>query len=450
MTDFMKSLFKIAVPVTIQCMLQSSFSIIDQLMIGQLGKESIAAVGICGNYSLVFSVLTGAVCTVAGILISQFLGAEDREEAWGSFNLSMLVCIAVSALFTSGLLFTTRSILGLYSSDEGILVEGVKYCRLVSITFIPMGISSIASTWLRCREHAVFPLLASFCAVLVNTGLNYGLIFGRLGLPAMQIKGAALATLISQLLNLLLISCGFFVSNKIDQEKILLRFRLMKVSLREYLHMIVPILVGEFLWSLGQNVESAIYGHISTESLAAYTLTCPIQGLLIGALSGLSASAGVLVGKQLGKKDYEGAYKDAKKLLVFGIIGAGLMATVLILTSNFYVSLYNVERNVRSLGRAVLIVFALYSPFKVSNMILGGGVLKSGGDTKTVMIIDTVGTWAVGIPLCLMTAHVLKLNIVWVYTILTSEEIFRFLITFMVFRRKKWMKTIGTGFVVHN
>lgn len=443
MSDFLKSLTKIAVPVTIQCMLQSSFSIVDQLMIGQLGKESISAVGICGNYSLVFSVVTGAVCSVAGILIAQFLGADDKKEAWSSFHVSMLVCVFISSLFSLALLFPTRTVIGFYTGDGLIIEHGTVYGRLVALTFIMMGISSMIATWLRCKEHAIFPLIASFCAVIVNTLLNYVLIFGRFGLPALEIRGAAIATLLSQTLNLVLILAGFLISNKMDQERIRFSLRLVKVSVKEYLLMLVPIMISEFLWSLGQNVETAVYGHIGTDSIAAYTLTCPVQSLMIGALSGLSASAGVLIGKRLGKKEFDGAYEDSKKILLFGIVGAILLAILLILLSDCYVSLYKVEDIVKHLGRSVLIVFALYLPIKVSNMILGGGIIKSGGDTKTIMFIDVAGTWLVGIPLCLFTAYILKKDLVWVYAVLTSEEIVRFVITYIVFKRKKWMNSFS-------
>lgn len=443
MSDFTRSLLKIAVPVTLQCLLQSSFSIIDQMMIGQLGKESIAAVGIFGNYSLVFTVVIGAVCSVAGILISQFLGAQDPKEAWAGFHISTLVSALISAIFMGILFFFTDTVLGFYTEDPGIIKEGITYCRLVSITFLPIGISLALSTWLRCKEHAVFPLIASICAVLSNTALNYVLIFGKFGMPVMAVKGAAIATTVSQVLNLFLIILGFCFSNRLDHGKIHFIFRMKKISVREYLCMLLPILLSEFLWSLGQNVETAVYGHIGTDSLAAYTLTCPIQGLLIGALSGLSASAGVMVGKRLGEKDWDGAFAYAGKLLLCGILGSILTALLLILTSRYYVSLYQVEDTVKHLGRSVLIVFALYAPFKVSNMILGGGVIKSGGDTKTIMWIDICGTWLFGIPLCLFAACILKQDLVVVYALLTSEEILRFAVTCIVFRRKKWMNSFS-------
>lgn len=186
MSEFMKSLCKIAIPVTLQSMLQASFSIIDQIMIGQLGETNISAVGLCGNYSLIFSVVIGAVSTVAGILIAQFIGAKDEKEAWSSFWVSLVVGILISSvfLFTSG--FFPKQIIGLYTSDVSIIESGAVYFKVVAFSYVPMAVSMVLSAWLRCKEHATIPFLASFGAVVVNTGLNYLLIFGKFGFSCFE------------------------------------------------------------------------------------------------------------------------------------------------------------------------------------------------------------------------------------------------------------------------
>ena len=443
MSDFMKSLCKIAIPVTLQSMLQASFSIVDQIMIGQLGETNISAVGLCGNFSLIFSVVIGAVSTVAGILIAQFIGAEDIKEAWSSFDLSLICGIIISALFLLAAGILPLQILGLYTKDMSIINTGAVYFRIVAFSYIPMAVSNILSAWLRCREHAAIPFLASFGAVAVNTGLNYLLIFGKSGLPCMGIKGAAIATLISQLFNLIFIVIGFIYSIKKDGDKPVLSLHFKKLTIRDYLIMIMPILVSEFLWSLGQNVESAVYGHLGISNLAAYTLTCPIQGLIVGALSGLSAAAGVMIGKRLGGKEYDEAYEESKKIMYAGLIGSLVVSALLILLAGEYTGLYRVNHSVKELGKILLIIFSLYAPVKVENMILGGGIIRSGGNTKIIMAIDIIGTWCIGIPLCLLAAYIFKWGIVGVYTLLTTEEIFRLVVSLIIFKRRKWMISLS-------
>lgn len=443
MSKFIKSLCKIAVPVTLQSMLQASFSIVDQIMIGQLGETNISAVGLGSNFSLIFSVVIGAVGAVAGILIAQFMGAEDKKEAWCSFDVSLICGIMISALFLLAAGAFPLQILGLYTEDMSIINTGAVYFRIVAFSYIPMAVSNILSAWLRCREHATIPFLASFGAVAVNTGLNYLLIFGKFGFPRMEIKGAAIATLISQLFNLVFIVIGFVVCNRRDGDKPVLSLRFKKITIRDYLVMIMPILVSEFLWSLGQNVESAVYGHLGTSNLAAYTLTGPIQGLIVGALSGLSAAAGVMVGKRLGRKEYDEAYAESKKIMYAGLAGSVVVASLLILLAGVYTGLYRVDNSVKELGKILLIVFALYAPVKVENMILSGGIIRSGGNTKIIMVIDIVGTWCIGIPLCLLAAYVFRWGIVGVYALLTTEEIFRLAVALVIFRKRKWMISLS-------
>lgn len=443
MSKFMKSLCKIAIPVTLQSMLQASFSIVDQIMIGQLGETNISAVGLCGNFSLIFSVVIGAVSTVAGILISQFIGAEDTKEAWCSFDVNIVCGIIISAMFLLAAGGFSTQILGLYTKDISIINAGAVYFKIVAFSYIPMAISNILSSWMRCKEHAAIPFLASFGAVAVNTGLNYLLIFGKFGFPCMGIKGAAIATLISQLFNLAFIIVGFILSIRKDGDKPVLSLHFKKITIKDYLIMIMPILISEFLWSLGQNVESAVYGHLGTSNLAAYTLTGPIQGLIVGALSGLSAAAGVIVGKRLGKKEYDDAYIESKKIMYAGLAGAIAVSSLLILFAGVYTDFYRVDYSVKELGKILLMIFALYAPAKVENMILGGGIIRSGGNTKIIMVIDIVGTWGIGIPLCLLAAYVFNWGIVGVYTLLTTEEIFRLVVSLIIFKKRTWMISLS-------
>lgn len=204
-----------------------------------------------------------------------------------------------------------------------------------------------------------------------------------------------------------------------------------------------PLFVCEASWSLGENVYAAIYGRMGTEQSAAMTLTAPIQGLVIGALCGLSQAAGVIVGKRLGGEDYDGAYRAAKRLMVYGAVGASVLCAVVLLTSGAYVEIYQVSRTVKRLTRQILFVYALAAPFKVLNMILGGGILRSGGRTAYVMGIDMLGTWGFGVPLGLLGAFVWRLPIASVYLLLSLEECIRFAISMAVFRRKRWMRRLG-------
>ena len=196
------------------------------------------------------------------------------------------------------------------------------------------------------------------------------------------------------------------------------------------------------VWSLGENVYAAIYGHMSTDASAAMTLTNPIQGFVIGALCGLSQAASVIIGKPLGSGENAAAYWSAKKLLVYGAIGSVFLSIIVIFTSKAYVGIYQVDNVVKAMIVQILFAYAVVVPFKVLNMILGGGIIRSGGRTKYVMFIDMVGTWCFGVPLGLLSAFVWKLSIPYVYFLLSLEECIRFGISLIVFHRRKWMNQL--------
>lgn len=440
--SFVKQVFKIAVPVALQCMLQASFSIVDQVMVGSLGSVSVAAVGIAGKLSTLYGVVIGAVVSVAGIMLSQYLGAKDEKEADRSFSLNLLMSLGIGSVFTAVCLTFPDGLMGLYSKDAGTISVAADYLKIIACGFFPYAVGMMISTRLRCMERAFLPLLFSVAASLLNTALNYVLIFGKPGLAPMGANGAALATVIAQFFNMVLLLIGAVVVNKKRSAAFRFSPKLKKMTGGKYLAIFLPVLVIEFMWSLSENIYASVYGHIGTLECAAMTLTYPIQGLTIGALSGIAQAAGILIGKELGKGEAESAYQKSKKLLLYGLFGSFALSGLVVLLMGVYTGIYNVEDYVRQVARQILIVFAVVSPVKVMNMILGGGIVKSGGKTRTVMVIELIGTWGFGVPLALLSAYVWKLEIPLVYLILSMEECVRLALTWVFFVRKKWMQKI--------
>lgn len=435
--EFLKEALAIAIPVALQAMLQSSFSMIDQLMVGQLGKTAIAAVEVGGKPQFVFAFVSGAIATVTGIMVSQYMGKNDQKKINTSMSVNLLVMLAL-ALFTMVLCLSLPSELaGIFTKDSSVVLSAKPYLQILAWVYPLSGISTLLAVQLRCRNRAKYPLYISAVAALVNTFMNYVLIFGHFGISPMGIKGAAVASLLSQVVNLLLMiyfyrrTCRFAFD-----------LHMKKAEVVQYIVMLTPIVVNELLWTIGQNVNTYIYGHMGTSELAGMSLTGPIQGLFIGALSGLSQAAGILIGRRLGEHDYDRAYQDSKRLCLYGFVASLILSVILVLSQGFYINLYNVGDDVSRVGTQLLITFAILAPVKVQNMILGGGIIRSGGRTKYIMIIDILGTWCIGVPLGLFTGLVLKLPIVWVYFILSQEELFRFIVSVFMFRSRKWMNTI--------
>lgn len=453
--SFYKLVLKIALPVTLQSLLQSSFSVIDQVMTGQLGSYSIAGIGLGGKFSSIYSVLVSAIAAVAGIMIAQYIGKKDRGEVSRSFYVNLFLSVLLAVIFTGICIFFPGQIMGIYTKDTLTRDIAAGYLRMIAFSYLPMAATTLFATLLRCMEAAALPLYASVSAAVINTGLNYVLIFGKLGFPRMEVKGAAIATILSQFAGCFLTLILFVMHDRkrkaqaeagilLHDGKInaVVQTFSSKSGRMQYLGILLPILACEFFWSLGENVYTAIYGNIGTFDCAAMTLTLPIQVLVIGALTGLSQAAGILIGKSLGSREYEKAYQDSKKLMWCGFAGSVLLSLLLVAKGDIYVQIYQVEDVVQELASQILIAFALISPVKIQNMILGGGILRSGGKTRYVMVIDFVGTWIFGVPLGFLAAFVLRLSIPYVYFILSLEECVRFGISLAVFKKRGWMENI--------
>ena len=415
---------------------------IDQVMIGQLGEVSIAGIGLGGKFASMYSVVLGAIAAAAGIMIAQYVGQENDEQLQKGFSVNLLAALLLAAVFTVLGVCVPEQLMGLYTTDAATISCAAEYLLIYAAAFVPMAGISLVSVLLRCLDAATLPLIVSFAAVGCNTGLNYLLIFGKCGFPALGVKGAAIASVIAQIASfmLLLFLCVRVLKKK--GQALHFDIEMDRPHRSQYAGILFPILVCEFLWSLGENVYAGIYGHMGTDACAAMTMTGCIQGLVIGALSGVSQAAGIMIGKQLGNRDDAGAYRDAKRFMGCGVVGSLVLSVLLVLAAPAYASIYRVEPQVRNLTCQILIAFAVIAPVKVQNMILGGGIIRSGGKTKYVMYIDFIGTWLFGVPLGLLAAFVWKLSIPWVYLILSLEEIVRLVISLVLFRKKIWMEQL--------
>lgn len=440
-TEFQKELLQIAVPVTLQCLMQSSFSVVDQIMTGQLGSISIAGIGLGGKFASIYSVVIAAVASVAGIMIAQYIGKRDAKEAGRSFYTNLAVSLILAAVFTLLSVMIPSQILGLYTNDKAAVQGGVEYLRIYALSFLPVAVTSMLSAYLRCVRAAKVPLYAGIFASAANTVLNYLLIFGKAGFPAMGVRGAAWASVMAQLIGCILTVILFFLLYRKNSWKIPFELRMDKAHMKQYLVILMPLLVCEFFWSLGENVYASIYGHVGTKALAAMTLTNPLQALVMGALSGVSQAAGVMIGKRLGADDTKSAYEDSKRMMYTGLACSILLSVCVIVFNKYYVMIFHVEDDVRLMTRYLLAVYAFVMPVKVQNMILGG-ILRSGGKTTFVMAIDMIGTWIFGVPSGLLAAFVFQLPIAAVYFVLSMEECVRVIISLVVFRKKKWMQTL--------
>ncbi|MBD5545573.1 MAG: MATE family efflux transporter [Lachnospiraceae bacterium] len=437
-----QELFQIALPITVQCIFQSSYNFIDQIMVGQLGTVSIAGSGLSAKFCGLCSVTVSAVAAVASILIAQYYGGDKKKGVNTSFFANLYLALMVVLLFMIPSFLIPETIMGLYTKDINACMAAAGYLRIISLSFLPMTITTLCSALFRTIQESRIPLYGSICSMGLNIIGNYFLIFGIGIFPRLELKGAAIATLSARFVEALLML--FFLVRKNKEKGLSLNpvITWKKEDIKKIFLMVIPILVNEFLWSLGENIYAVIYGRLGTREMAAMTLTGPLQGLFVGLFSGVSSAAIVMVGTRLGKNEYEEAYKTSKILMKIGFWGSVLLGILLSLLAPLYVQIFKVEKEVKEITIYILFAFSAVLFAKVCNMILGGGVIRSGGKTNIILVIDLIGTWVFGVPLGLLTAFVFHLPVYLVYFILSLEEVIRLLISMAIFKKRIWMKNL--------
>ena len=441
--DFKKKLIEIALPVTVQCLMQSSLSLIDQIMIGSLGSECIAGIGLAGKFTSLFSVTVAAIVTAAGILISQYFGAKNEMGVRDSFYLPMYLSLILVVIFSLLSVFVPNQVMSLYANDKNTVAKAASYLIYRTPGYLACVITMFISTLLRNMNRAKLPAVAGIIAIITNTVMNWFLIYGILFFPRLEEAGAALATVISQCVEMLIVLTLFIREKKKQNLFLQPTVHFSKEFYKNAFAILMPILIGEFLWSLGENVYAVIYGHLGTEACAAMTLMYPIQGIAIGALCGVSSAAGIIVGNSLGADDNDKAYSQSIDFVKLTVVSGILIGIIVCAISPLYVKLFNVEPETRLITIRILIAFAVVFTAKVFNMVIGGGVLQSGGQTKFMTLINIIGPWAFGVPMGFLAAYYFKLSIWWVYLILSLEEYVRLIISVWLLKSKRWMKNVA-------
>lgn len=448
---------KIALPITIQSIFQASMSVIDQIMTGQLGKVKVAGIGLGSKFSSIYSVIIAAVATAAGIIISQYVGKKDDKGVAKNFWRCLFVACIIGVIFEVISILFDYNIMSIYSNDQGTIESAAEYLKIIAIGFLPMAFTLLLSTLHRSTGRAKVPMIASVIAVVTNTILNYLLIYGHMNFPKWGLRGAAWATTIGRFIELFIVA--IFTVYLIKKKQLVLLYQERNVDnnnpgrskhpeknnhseWKTLALILVPILISEALWSVGENIYAAIYGRIGTDECAAMTLTGPVQNLMIGAMSGIAAAAGIIIGRELGRENEKEAYQKGIIFMVYGFIGTTVFGLILFFLRSYYVQIFNVEDNVKMMTKQILAVYCVIVVVKVENMILGGGIIRSGGKTKLLLMIDTIGTWCFGIPLGLLAGFVWKMPIALVYFMLSLEECVRLLISLVVFRKRIWMQNL--------
>lgn len=440
--DFYSNVYKIAIPVTLQSLIMALLTLTDQLMVGQLGDVAIASVGISSKFYGIISVVLAGLAMGVSIYAAQFWGKKDRKSISGLLGIGLLVGFILSFVLSLFVFLMPQLCLRLFTTDIRIIEDGFIFLQIMALTYVPMMLTMMYSAILRSTQHVKLPMFVSLFTVGFNIVLNYLLIFGKFGFPEWGLKGAAVATLIARVVECFLIIGAVYKFKLPGGADFRDLFSASKPLVTKFFKTTYPIILTELIWVLGETVYAIIYSRMGTSEMTAMTITFPLQGICIGLLAGLSSAGGVMVGNKLGAGEEGIALQYAKKFILLGITVSLVIGALIVLISPLYVSAFNVSEETHQLGIYLIWVFAAFLWVKVGNMIMAGGILNSGGDSKFVFVMESTATWLIGVPSGLLLSFVFKQPIFIVYLVLSIEEVVRFIIGMARIRSKKWIKNL--------
>jgi putative MATE family efflux protein len=441
--EYYPRLYKIGIPIALQSLIMSSLNMVGVVMIGQLGAVPVAAVGLANQIFFLLNLMLFGIYTGSAMFTAQLWGVKDIPNIRKVLGLALTLGLGTGTLFLIIAEVFPAAALSIYSQDPAVIALGSSYLRILGFSFIPYAISFCYAIVLRSTGDVKTPLVVTLTSLSLNTLLSYGLIFGKLGLPALGVYGAGLAVLISRIVELLLILLLTYRKDSPSAAKLRELFSYNLDFAKKVLKPVLPVVANEILWSLGITAYSVVYARISTDSIAAMNIVASIDQMALVLFNGIGHACAIMVGNWIGAGDEEQAFRYAARSEALGMLGGVGIGALVLVSSNIILSLYQVPPDVIAYAHNALIILGLLLWLRASNMIMFIGIFRSGGDTRFALILDGLIIWVVGVPLAFLGAFVFHLPVYWVYLLVMSEEITKWCLGAYRFFTRKWIHNLA-------
>ena len=442
---FYKSMLVIALPVVIQNLISIGLNMIDSIMIGQLGVNPLAGVGIANRVFFVFSMICFGIYSGSSIFIAQYWGVKDTKNIKKLFGMNLFLGLVLSVSVTTVAFVFAKQILSIFSDDIAVINDGVTYLRIVSISYVFTALSYAASFNSRAIHKLKVPTIVSVIAISINAVLNYLLIFGIAGFPRLEVAGAAIATVIARVVEFIIMFIYVYKSKDHPLAGTIKEFMSWDFAMfKNTLKTSFPVIVSESSWALGNTVYYIAYGMIGPSAIAVVQVAYIINDLFQSMFFGLGNASAVMIGNEIGRNEINKAYDYSKSFLNITLLLNVIISIALFLARHAVVNMYNFDAETNILLEKSLIVFAIYMTPKMFTYMFICGILRSGGDTKFCMYLDLISIWLIGIPLAFFSVMVLNLPIHYVLAVVFSEEIFKLVIVLRRYKSRKWINNLIT------
>ena len=437
-----RKLVTIAAPIAIQGIVSATLSMVDNIMVGFLGETELAAVGVASQIFMVHYLVMFGVLSGSATFMAQFYGTKDmaniRKVIGFAFTLLSVfgaVCFVLANLFT-------RGVLSIYTEDPEVMALAARYVRINSWSFLLLAVSAPLEMAFKATQQVRIPMTVSTVIFFTNIVINYVLIFGKFGFPRMGVAGAAIGTLSSRIIEVLMNSYFAFRRENEFRGRINSYFGWDRELTARIIRNATPTTINEFMWSFGQTMYVAAFNRISTTAYAAYQAANTIFNIFNFAAFSLGDAALILIGEKLGEGDKEYTWKLSvhiiKACMLVGIVVGGI--TVLLSTP--LSNLFNLSEAGKKYTAYILIVFGVTMAGDLFNGVQISGVLRAGGDTKFAMIAESLCIWLLAVPLAFTAVLVWHLPVHLALLVTRAEMLVRGAILAKRYMSKKWMNTV--------
>ena len=439
--SFYKSLFSLALPIVLQNFISFAVNFADNLMVGRLGDTAVSAVYMGNQFQTVLQMFVFGIDAAMLIIAAQYWGIRDTKSIRRIAAMGIRWSVLVGAVIAAIVLIFPRFLLGRLTNDAAVVEAAIPYVIFVALSYVFFCASQLLISTMKSVENAKLGFYVSLIALFVNIFLNWVLIFGKFGLPALGVKGAAIATLISRIVEFLIAAVYVFVIDKRLGLKIPDLFLKAPLLRRDFIKNGAPVVAGQMVWAVNMLAYSTIMGHLSPAAITASSIVAQMENLLRVGVFGLSAALGIVTSKTVGA----GKFKEMKEYattaeLIF--LGIGLLSSlVIVLLKKPFVGLYDISEDaVRTTGQFFnVLTFTFIGTCWQATCL--GGLVKSGGDTGFVFKMDSIFVFGVLIPAG-VTALLLGAPAWVVFLALKCDQILKCIVAFVKINSFNWMKKL--------
>lgn len=442
---FYKTVAMVAAPIALQSLIGSSLNLVDNLMIGHLGELPLNAVGVSVQIFFIYWMFVFGFSSGAATFISQFYGIKDFRNIRRTTGFTLTIAFAMGVLFFLAAELFPQYLLRIFTRFPEVIEAGTVYVRVGAPCFLLVPLIQSFTVALRATQQTIQPLIASVVALCINTGMNYILIYGKLGAPAMGVAGAALATVISRCVELSILLVLIFGRRNAIAGPLKEFFGYNKDLARRIIRNALPTTINETMWGAGTALYVAAFARISISAGAAVQACNTINNMFSMAAFSIGDAILILVGQKLGEGRKAEAFQMSKVLLRLGVIIGLVLGALTILFGRPILSLFDFTEEGAADAWRILIVYAATLFIEVYNGTMITGCLRCGGDTRYAMVTEVSTIWLIGVPIAFLTSLKLGWPVFLAVLAVKTEGLVKGVILTARYRSKKWLNTVIEG-----